>query len=275
MISKLAAGVIVVIVVVGVGIAAYVLTRPPEKYELTYDYQVGEYYVYETTATTTMDNTVSTSLSSYTMQVTGVVGNQITFKYISRENIGPPYLATTENVEVTMGGTMTNKGKTISQEIENVVPSELRDNVESYENSMMAYSQLFENLYMLPSAPISIGQKWSVSISGEIPYGTIYMPLTGQGSVSLAGQESITVKAGTFDCWRLESSATVSGEQAVDNQYTAMVDMTVQWTSWLNKQNCANVKSTSSMTMSAGGDNLYSYTHSSESVTELVEYGTI
>jgi len=188
MVSKLAVGVIVVAVVVGAGVGAYLLTRPvaeeaAEKYELSYDYQAGEYYVYETTSTTTSDSTVSTSLSSYTMQVTGVVGNQITFKYIGRENVGPPYLATEENVEVTMGGTMTNKGKTISWEIENVVPLELWENVEAYENSQMRWSRLLENVWgVFPYESVPIGENWGTSISCEMEWtpGT-YMSATGEG----------------------------------------------------------------------------------------------
>lgn len=280
MASKLAAGVIVVIVVVGAGIAAYLLTRPEaaeeaaEKYELSYDYTVGEYYVYETTSTSTSDSTVSTSLSSYTTQVTAVEDNEITAKYIETiENIAPPqYAYTIENAEVTLIMTMTNKGKMISWEIENVVPPELWENVELYENSQMRYSQLFENvLGVFPDGPIPIGENWGTSISGEIEW----MPgmlLTGEGSVHFVGQESVTVDAGTFDCWRLDYGVSISGE--LTNGYTATMNMTLEGTSWCNRLNCAEVKSTMSMTMSMehdGSPGEYLF----ESVTELVEYGTI
>ncbi len=114
MVSKLAVGVIVVIMVVGAGAGAYLLTRPKaaETYELFFDYQVGRYYVYETT--TTMDNT--TELSTHTMQVTAVEDDEITAKYISTvENIGlPQYAYTIESADVTMIVTMTKKGEMTS-----------------------------------------------------------------------------------------------------------------------------------------------------------------
>ncbi len=275
MVSKLAAGVIIVIVVVGAGIAAYVLTRPPaEKYELFLDYQVDEYYVYETTTTTTMDNTTENILSTYTMQVTAVEDDEITVKSISTvENIGPPqYEYTVESADVTMVATMTKKGEMISWGIENVVPPELWENVELYENSQMMYSQLFENvLSVFPYEPIPICENWETSISSEIEWGAgTYMQLTGEGSTHFVGQESVTVEAGTFDCWRLDYGASISGE--LTNGYTATMDMTLEGTTWYSKLNCAQIKLTMSMTMSMEYDG-YQYEYLSESVTELVEQG--
>lgn len=279
MVSKLAVGIIVLIVVVGGGAAAYVLMRPseaPETYDLSYDYEVGEYYVYETATSTTMDDTVMEEFSTYSMQVTAVNNNEITCKYIETiGNIGPPqYGVTIESAEVTMEMKMTNKGKMISWEIESVVPLELWENVELYENSQMMYGQLFESLYMFPSASISIGQEWETSISDEIEWmpGT-YMPLMGEGSTHFVGQENVTVEAGTFDCWRLDHGASISGElEYMDTAFT--MDMTLEGTSWYSKQNCAEVKMTMSMTMSMEfGDDKMEYL--TDTVMELVEYGTI
>ena len=243
-------------------------------YELFYDYQVGEYYNYEMTTTSTTDTTTENVSSTYSMQVTAVEDNEITAKYLETiENIGPPlYEYTIESAEVTSMATMTNKGKMISWEIENVVPPELWENVELYENSTMAYSQLLENLQMFPRELIPICENWGVSISGEIEWmpGT-YMPLTGEGSVHFVGQESVTVDAGTFDCWRLDYGASISGE--LTNGYTATMNMTFAGTSWYNKLNCAEVKSTMSMTMSMESDG-YTYESFTNMVTELVEYGT-
>lgn len=279
MVSKLAVGIIVLIVVVGGGAAAYVLMRPseaPETYDLSYDYEVGEYYVYETATSTTMDDTVMEEFSTYSMQVTAVNNNEITCKYIETiGNIGPPqYGVTIESAEVTMEMKMTNKGKTISWEIESVVPLELWENVELYENSQMTYGQLFESLYMLPSASISIGQEWETSISDEIEWmpGT-YMPLMGEGSTHFVGQENVTVEAGTFDCWRLDYGASISGElEYMDTAFT--MDMTLEGTGWYSKQNCAEAKMTMSMTMTMEvGDDKMEYL--TDTVMELVEYGTI
>ena len=266
------------IVVVGGGAAAYVLMRPseaPETYDLSYDYEVGEYYVYETATSTTMDDTVMEEFSTYSMQVTAVNNNEITCKYIETiGNIGPPqYEVTIENAEVTMEMKMTNKGKMISWEIESVVPLELWENVELYEDSQMMYGQLFESLYMLPSASISIGQEWETSISSEIEWvpGT-YLPLMGEGSTHFVGQENVTVEAGTFDCWRLDYGASISGE--LTNGYTVTMDMTLEGTTWYSKQNCIEVKMTMSMIMSIEvGDDKMEYL--TDTVMELVEYGTI
>lgn len=271
MVSKLAVGVIVVIMVVGAGAGAYLLTRPKaaEKYELFFDYQVGGYYVYETT--TTMDNT--TELSTYTMQVTAVEDDEITVKSISTvENIGPPqYEYTVESADVTIIVTMTKKGEMTSWEIENVMPPELWENVELYENYQMMYSQLFENFLVFPYEPIPICENWETSISSEIELGAgTYMPLTGEGSTHFVDQESVTVEAGTFDCWRLDYGANISGE--LTNGYTVTMDMTLEGTTWYSKLNCAQIKSTMSMTMSVESDG-YQYEYLSESVTELVEQG--
>lgn len=278
MVSKLAVGIIVLIVVVGGGAAAYVLMRPseaPETYDLSYDYEVGGYYVYETTTSTTMDDTVTDEFSTYSMQVTAVNNNEITSKYIETiGNIGPPqYEVTIENAEVTMEMKMTNKGKMISWEIESVVPLELWENVELYEDSQMMYGQLFESLYMLPSASISIGQEWETSISSEIEWvPSTYLSLTGEGSTHFVGQENVTVEAGTFDCWSLDYGASISGE--LTNGYTVTMDMTLEGTTWYSKQNCTEVKMTMSMIMSIEvGDDKMEYL--TDTVMELVEYGTI
>ena len=264
MVSKLAIGVIVVIVVVGAGIAAYVLTRPPaEKYELSYGYQVGEYYNYKVT-------TIGAPTSTYSMQVTAVKDNEFTVKYTATENIGPPYLATAENVDVTLAITTSKRGEMVSWEIENVVPAEYRENVEAYENSMMGYWQLFGGV--LPKEPVSIGQKWEKPIDVRIPWGPAYMPVTGEVNVHFVGAESVTVEAGTFDCWRLDYSTSASGE--LTGAYTATMNITLQGTAWYSKQNCVDIKSTTSMTMSYAYDN-YSSEHSSQTTTELVERGTV
>ncbi len=275
MLPKAIVMVVIAIVVVGGGTAAFLMTRGPSKaYELYYDYQVGEYYVYETATSTTMDDTVMGEFSTYSMQVTAVNNNEITCKYIETiENISPPqYEVIIESAEVTMEMKMTNKGKMISWEIESVVPLELWENVELYENSQMMYGQLFESLYMFSSASISIGQEWETSISGEIEWmpGT-YMLLMGEGSTHFVGQENVTVEAGTFDCWRLDYGASISGE-LVDTPFT--MDMTLEGTSWYSKQNCAEVKMTMSMTMSMEvGDDKMEYL--TDTVMELVEYGTV
>jgi len=275
MLPKAIVMVVIAIVVVGGGTAAFLMTRGPSKaYELYYDYQVGEYYVYETATSTTMDDTVMEEFSTYSMQVTAVNNNEITCKYIETiGNIGPPqYGVTIESAEVTMEMKMTNKGKMISWEIESVVPLELWENVELYENSQMMYGQLFESLYMFSSASISIGQEWETSISGEIEWmpGT-YMLLMGEGSTHFVGQENVTVEAGTFDCWRLDYGASISGE-LVDTPFT--MDMTLEGTSWYSKQNCAEVKMTMSITMSMEvGDDKMEYL--TDTVMELVEYGTV
>lgn len=271
--------VVIAIVVVGGGTAAFLMTRGPSKaYELYYDYQVGEYYNYKTTTATTVDNTpMENILSTYSMQVTAVEDNEITVRSTSTvENIGPPsYQFTIENAEVTMIAMMTNKGEMISWEIENVVPLEYWENVELYENSQMVWSQLFQTIYAFPEEPVSIGQEWEKSIEEEIPWGPgTYMTLTGDGSAHLAGQESVTVEAGTFDCWRIDYDISVSGELTYDDQMYTM-NMTLEGTSWYNKQNCAETKSIMVMAMSMEADNYYQYEYVSETLSELVEYGTV
>jgi hypothetical protein len=267
-------------------VTAYFTTIPT--YELFYDYEVDEYYNYETTTTTssTYDNTQTeiSSTSTYSMQVTGVEDDEITCTHttILKENStewGPerePYPP--EDVEITMKYTGTNKGEMISWEIENVVPSEYWENMELHENSQMAWSQLFQTIYVFPEEPVSIGQEWEKSIEEEIPWGPgMYMELTGEGSAHLVGQENVVVEAGTFDCWRIDYDMSVSGELELtyDNVYAYSVDTTLEGTTWYSKQNCAEIKSTMSMTMSTELDNVSKRESLSESVTELVEYGTI
>lgn len=270
MLPKAIVMVVIAIVVVGGGTAAFLMTRgPSEAYEFFYDYQVGEYYNYKMTTATTVDNTSMESiLSTYSIQVITVEDNEITVRSTSTvENIGPPsYEFTIENAEVTMIATMTNKGEMISWEIENVMPPELWENVELYESYQMVWSQLFQTIYVFPEEPVSICQEWGKSIEGEIPWGS--MTLTGEGSAHLVGQENVGVEAGTFDCWRIDYDISVSGE------YTYTVNMALEGTSWYSKQNCAEIKSTMSMTMSVEYDD-YQYEYLSETITELIEYGTI
>lgn len=189
---------------------------------------------------------------------------------------GEPYPP--EDVEITMKYTTTNKGDMISWEIENVVPSEYWENVELFENSQMAWSQLFQTIYVFPDEPVSIGQEWEKPIEREIPWGPgMYMTLTGEGSAHLVGQENVVVEAGTFDCWRIDYVTSVSGELefTMDNVYTYAIDMALEGTSWYSKQNCVEIKSTMSMTQSTELDNIAKRESLSDSVTELVEYGTV
>ena len=266
--------IIVVIVVVGGGVAALLMTRgPSEAYEFFHDYQVGEYYVYETTTATILDDTpVENILSTYSMQVIAVEDNEITVRSTTTvENIGPPsYEFIIENAEVAMIATMTNKGEMISWEIENVVPLEYWENVELYENSQMVWSQLVQTIYVFPGERVSIGQEWEKSIEEEIAWGPgMYMTLTGEGSAHLVGQENITVEVGTFDCWRIDYNMNISGEL-----YTYAMNMMLEGTTWYSRQNCAEIKSTMSMTISTEYDN-YQYEYLSEMITELIEHGTI
>lgn len=279
MLLKAIVAVIIAIVVVGGGTAAFLMTRgPSEAYEFFYDYQVGEYFNYKMTTATTVDNTpIENTLSTYSMQIIAVEDNKITARSTSTvENIGPPqYPFTIENAEVSVIATMTNKGEMISWEIENVVPPELWENVELYENFQMMYSQLFQAIYVFPEEPVSICQEWENSIEAEIPWGPgMYMTLTGEGSAQLAGQESVTVEAGTFDCWRIDYDISVSGEVTYDNQMYTM-NITLEGTSWYSKQNCAETKSIMVMVMSMEADNYYQYEYVSETLSELVEYGTV
>ena len=278
MVSKVVAGIVVVIVIVVGGAAVYVLTRPPEAYELFYDYQVGEYYIYEMTTTTTMDDTPMENISStHSMKVIAVEDNEITVGYTSTvENIGPPsYEFTIENAEVAMMVTMTNKGEMISWEIGSVVPSEYWDNVELYENSQMVWSQLLQTIYAFPEEQVSICQEWEKSVEEEIPWGPgMYMTLTGEGSAHLVGQEDVTVEAGTFDCLRIDYDTSVSGELVYDNQMFT-INITLEGTGWYSKKNCAEIRSTRSMVMSTEADNYYRSEYLSETVSELIEYVTV
>jgi len=244
-------------------------TTPPIAYEFLYDYQVGEYYNYETAGTTTsiQDNTETetSQTSAYSMQITAVEGDEITTKTIGTETIA------NENVDVTLVMTMSNKGEMISWEIENVAPPEYWEAAEAYENSSMVFSELFGLEF--PEEAIPIGHEWGSPTEAEIPMGPYIVPITGERSAHFVGEESITVEAGTFDCWRVDYSASASGERTVDN-HVLTVNLTCEGTCWLGKQNCAQIKSTMSYTMNFEYDG-YTGGYLGEAVTELVEYGTI
>ena len=247
-------------------------TAVPE-YELFLDYEVGEYYNYETTTTTTsiQDNTETeaSQTSAYSMQITAVGDDEITARYTATE------IREGENVEVTLVMTMSNRGKMISWEIENVTPPEYWEQVSSEYESQMVYGELFGLEF--PEEAIPIDHEWESPIEVEIPMGPeearIEVPVTGEISAQFVGEESITVEAGTFDCWRIEYSASISGETTIDD-YTVTLNITSEGTSWLDKRNCTEVKSTMSYVMNMEFDG-YTGEYLSESVTELVEYGTI
>lgn len=245
-----------------------------ETYDLLYDYEVGEHYNYETTTTTTSirDNirTETSSSSAYSIRVVAVEDNEFTLRQISTETIGPPYLETREDVEVTSLVTIGEKGEMVSWEIENVVPSEYRRSVEAYENSMAVYWELFG--FVFPEDAVSAGHEWKSSVEAKIPWGPFTLPVTGGGTGRFVGEESVTVEAGTFDCWRIEYSASIAGESTFED-LTVVMDMTYEETSWLDKQNFAQIKSTYSYSTSYEYDNT-AVESLSEVVTELTEYGT-
>ena len=261
--------IVVIAVVVIAGVSAAVLLAPKEEvkpkevtYALFYDYGVGEYYNYEMTMTTTEIKDNMESETSYTsassMQITAVEDNEITAKHIGTEFIAG------ENVDVTLVVKMSNKGKMISWEIENVAPPEYWEAAEAHENICMVYWELLGLEF--PEEAILIGHKWESPIEAEIPLGPIIIPITGVKSAHFVGKESITVKAGIFDCWRIDYDGSISG--GLTDVFT--INSTYTATSWFNKQNCAQIKWTLSGTSEYDG--IWGY---SEMIIELVEYGTI
>lgn len=271
-VTTLVIAAIVVVAIVAAATVYIILSGEEEEtYELFYDYEVGKYYNYETTTTTTstQNNDMETENSStaYSMQVTAVEDNEITLKQTGTETIDG------ENVDVTLVVTVSNKGEMISWEIENVVPPEYWSQVVEYENQSMIYWELIG--FEFPEEAIPIGHEWGSSIEYEIPWGPeeIPLPMTGEASTQFVGEESITVEAGTFDCWRIDYSVNLSGEMTVDN-HTVTMNIIFEGTDWLDNQNCGQVKSMMSFAMDMEYDG-YTMEQVSESVTELVEYGTI
>lgn len=168
----------------------------------------------------------------------------------------------------------TDKGKTISREVENVVPSKQWDNVVRYEDSQMAYTRLIEDLETFPSEPVSIDEKRDKSISSEVPWGSeLSILLTGEGTAHFVGEEKVTVEAGTFNCWRINYTGSVSGEGKVDSDHTITVNWTVEENVWYNRRNCAMIKLSSSYRIDWRADDYYPGEQIPKPVVELVDYG--
>lgn len=271
-VTTLVIAAIVVVAIVAAAAVYIVLSEGEEEetYELFFDYEVGKYYNYEvaTTATSTQDDDMETEDSStaYSIQVTAVEDDEITLQQTGTEPIAG------ENVDVTLVITMSNKGEMTSWEVEDVVPPEYWEQAVAYENQSMMYMELIGLEF--PEEAISIGHEWGNPIEAEVPVGLdISLLVTGEVSAHFMGEESITVEAGTFDCWRIDYSMSASGEITVDI-YTLTLDLTFEGTEWLDKQNCGEVKATMSFAMNMQYDG-QTMEQVSESVTELVEYGTI
>jgi len=253
MLSKVIVILAIAIVVVGGGIAAYLLTRGPEVYELSYNFKPGESYVYEMKSKTeSLGTSVELSLSE-TLDVLQVIDHEVNIRDSSEMQIAITGAAQ-QNVAVVMTFRMTNKGVRSAIQIEKVEPPELRTAMEQARGQLEGY---LKAIYHYPTDPVPLGREWSVPIDYQFEQAGVSMTVTGEARSSIVARESITVQAGTFDCWRLAHKINASGEMVLAGQ-TVTMSMSGNATSWIDPLSGAQTKADLplSMKLKAAGQEL-------------------
>jgi len=228
---------VIAIVAVGLGLVCYLMTQGPETYELSYNFQPGESYVYDMAWKTEILGISAELSSSETLNVLQVVGNEFNFRDSATVQMTVPgQEARTVTVVVTFK--MTNKGVRSGLEIENVEPPELRPLGEQTRGQLESF---LAAIYHYPTGRIPIGSKWIVPADFQLQQEGTSISLTGECTSSLASRERLTVKAGTFDCWRLTHNISASGEMEAMGQKVTMT-MSGQATSWIDIRSCVQTK---------------------------------
>jgi hypothetical protein len=200
-----------------------------------YNFKVGESYVYiqEITVEVPVAGEMK-STGDLTIDVLEVMDNEIvTRTTITTQMPGVP------QIKMVMRKRMTRKGRIISFEIENVEPPELMENVEK---EMGGWQRLLENARRYPEVPMPIGREWEVPVDFDLEIQPgMTLKLQGKASSSIDGKETLTVRAGTFECWRLVIKIYLSGQTSVDDQ-TMEMTMTAEGNVWVDQGTGAEVK---------------------------------
>lgn len=236
--SKVIVMVVIAVAAVGVGTALYLMMSGPfDMYELSYRFQPGEFYVYDTTWSVELLGASTEFSLSETLNVLQVLDGEFSFRDSADVKLIIPGEAP-QTVTVVMTYRMTNKGVRSGLEIEEVDPPEARTLMEQTRGQ---YESFLLSIYHYPTDPVPLGDEWSMPIDIEFLQAGASMRLMGEVTSSIVDRESVTVGAGTFDCLRLLHNITASGETVVMGQ-TVTVAMSGEATSWIDLQSCAQTK---------------------------------
>jgi len=240
-IGRVKIAVIAVVVIVAVGVCSYFLLKGGEgegkAYELSYNFRTGESYVYDMTYRLEYLGMSMELSSSETLDVLKVLDNEFDILDSATVRITITGQAP-QTATVVATFRMTNKGVRSGLEIENVEPPELWT---SMEQTLGQWGSYLESIYHYPIEPVPIGRRWSIPIDFQFQQAGMSMTLAGECRSSIAGRENITVRAGTFDCWRLAHNLSASGEAVIMGQTVTMA-MSGEATSWINPQSGAQTK---------------------------------
>lgn len=236
--SKAIVMVFIAVAAVAVGTTLYLMmSAPSDVYELSYRFQPGESYVYDTTWSVELLGASTEFSLSQTLNVLQILDHEFSLRDSAEVELIIPGQAP-QTVKLVMTYRMTDKGVRSGLEIEEVEPPEARTLMEQTRGQ---YESFLQSIYHYPTDPVLLGDEWSMPIDVEFLQAGASMRLVGEVTSSIVDRESVTVEAGTFDCLRLLHNITASGETVVMDQ-TVTVTMSGEATSWIDLQSCAQTK---------------------------------
>lgn len=235
----IAIAVAVVAVAVVTAMSAYLLMpkgSPSGQVEISYNLQPGESYTYTETMNMDAIGTSMEILNDHTMVVVGVAGNQ--FDIRDTYTMTVTGVGTSQKATIVTTYKMSNKGARSELNIESVDPPELRENM----GQTLTQSQTYfgpANLY--PTEPVAIGQEWNVPLNLPLDQSGIVIGLVGSCTNSISGRESVTVRAGTFDSWRMNQKLNLASSMQLMGQ-TATISLSGDTTTWIDTKTGVQTK---------------------------------
>ncbi|MEM1557792.1 MAG: hypothetical protein QXT26_00010 [Thermoproteota archaeon] len=105
------------------------------------------------------------------------------------------------------------------------------EELEGYWRTIQAY----------PKDPVPIGHEWTMLVN--LKFQEAYLPITlvGTCNSSITSKESISVKAGTFDCLRLTHKISASGEVTIMNKKVT-ISISGEGASWIDLKKCFQIR---------------------------------
>ncbi|MEM2247602.1 MAG: hypothetical protein QXM51_05735, partial [Thermoproteota archaeon] len=229
--------VISIIIVLGV-VTTYLIMRSSEIYDLSYDFKPGESYVYNITYRVDSDLPgfpISTS-SRETLTILEFLDNRFKIRNsaITQVSVLSQKLTSTTIMKYEMD----RKGSITGVEIDYIEPRELQEYIRNNLEELEGY---WRTIQAYPKDPIPIGHEWTMPVNLKLQEAYLPITLVGTCTSSITSRESISVKAGTFDCLRLSHKISASGEVTIMNQKVT-ISISGEGTSWIDLKKCFQIR---------------------------------
>jgi hypothetical protein len=261
--SKILIGIAILAAIIIAIIVGFLLLRP--KYEISYNYEPGEIYVYESKTTTYyLDYKIGTTIGKDRVEVLKADATEITLRHNLSQSFLPPQVLpnkSPQNSTMVYTEVITPKGKTKSIDLEWVYPPQFESAMgQSLEEQRITETTSYP---AYPTEALPIGSEWEFPIELEqtLPNNSSLKAL-GKNSCSLVDRETLTIPAGTFDCLKLISTLHLEESVSAGN-LTGKIEVLSEGLIWIDLKKGTQVKG--EVHREASG-------LSSDTLMELIEY---